>query len=72
MIYRNSDMREAIAEYVHDIRHRELLCLRFCDGLTYEQIAEAVCYSPQHVKALCASYKPLLFSQISAIIPPSS
>lgn len=39
MEYTNSQIRELIEEYVHSIRDRELLFLRFIDGLTYEQIA---------------------------------
>lgn len=39
MEYTNSQIRALIEEYVHSIRDRELLFLRFIDGLTYEQIA---------------------------------
>lgn len=63
-MYKNSDMCHAINEYVHDMKYRELLRLRYCDGLTYEQIAEAVNYSTQHVKYICKTYKALLMSQI--------
>lgn len=63
-VYRNSDMCEAINEYVHNPKYREVLRLRYCDGCTYEQIAEAVSYSPQHVKHLCRSYRELLMSRI--------
>lgn len=63
-IYKNSDMCRAIDEYVHNPRYRELLRLRFCDGFTYEEIAEAVNFSPQHVRSICAKYKPLLISAL--------
>lgn len=61
-IYKNSDMRHAIDEYVHNPQYRELLRLRYCDGCTYEQIAEAVNFSPDHVKRLCKKYLPILMS----------
>ena len=61
-MYKNSEMRHAIEEYVHDSKYRELLRLRFCDGLTYEQIAEIVSYSPEHVRGICRKYKKLLIS----------
>lgn len=64
MIYSNSDMRQAIEEYCHVAKHRELLRLRYCDGLTYEEISEAVNYSPQHVKHVCRSYKETLMNRI--------
>ena len=63
-VYKNSDMLTAINEYVHNPRYREILRLRFCDGFTYDQIAEAVSFSTQHVKYICTSYKPLLISRI--------
>ena len=63
-IYKNSDMLTAISEYVHNPRYREVLRMRYCDGFTYEEIAEAVGFSPQHVKYICSSYKPLLISQL--------
>lgn len=59
-VYKNSDMIRAIEEYVHNRRHRELLRLRYCEGLTYEEIAEAVSFSPQHVRYICKQYKHLL------------
>ena len=63
-VYKNSDMTNVINEYVHNPRYREILRLRFIDGFTYEEIAEAVNFSPQHVKYICSSYKPLLISLI--------
>ena len=62
--FRNSDMRLAIEEYVHNSKHRELLRLRYCDGYTYEEIAWRTDYSPQHVKAVCREYKNLLISRL--------
>lgn len=64
MSYRNTDMCNAIAEYVHDYKYRELLRLRFCEGYTYEEIGEAVHFSPQHVKYICNSYKDILLSHL--------
>lgn len=62
--YKNSDMLAIISEYIHHPRYREILRLRFCDGFTYEEIAGKVNFSPQHVKAICAKYKPVLISHL--------
>ena len=62
--YSNSQMRQIIDEYIHHPRYRIVLRLRFCESLTYEEIAEEVGYSPQHVKDLCRRYKPLLISRL--------
>jgi len=62
--YKNSDMRNAINEYVRNPRYRDVLCLRFCEGRTYDEISEQANYSPQHVKYICKTYKSLLFSHL--------
>lgn len=62
--YRNSDMCLIIDEYIHNARYRDLLRLRLCEGLTYEEIAEAVNFSPQHVKHICKKYKAFLMRHI--------
>ena len=64
MEYRNSDMALAIEEYVHNTRYREMLRMRYCEGMTYEEIAEAVDYSTQHIKTICYKYKELLYSHL--------
>ena len=48
--YTNSEMRELINEHIHNARHREILLLRYIDGLTYERIAEVVGMSTQQIK----------------------
>lgn len=62
--YRNSDMCTAINEYCHEAKYREVLRLRFCEGHTYEEIAEVCNFSPQHVKYICRSYKTMLMSRL--------
>ncbi len=62
--YKNSDMCQVIDEYIHNARYRELLRLRFCEGLTYEEIAEAVNFSPQHVKHICKQHKSFLMRHL--------
>ena len=62
--YKNSDMCHAIEEYCHNSRYRQILRFRYCEGHTYEEIAELVNFSPQHVKRICQTYKALLISHI--------
>ena len=62
--YRRSDMCAAIDDYVLNARYRDLLRLRFCEGKTYDEIAELVNYSPQHVKHVCKTYKEYLISRL--------
>ena len=62
--YKNSDMIHAINEWVHNPRYREVLRLKLCEDFTYEEIAGAVGFSPQHVKFICRSYREHLLSQV--------
>ena len=55
-------MQRIIESYVINPRYRELLRLKLCEGMTYEQVAEAVNYSTQHVKHICRAYKEFLIS----------
>lgn len=63
-IYSNTAMSKAIAEFVHNAAYRQILLLRYCDGKTYEEIAEICCYSTQHIKHICKKYKPVLISHL--------
>ena len=62
--YNRFAMGKAIDEYVVNPRYREALRLKYCEGLTYEQVAEAVHYSTQHVKTICKEYKDYLISHL--------
>ena len=50
--YTNSQMCELIDEHIHNLKYRNILRLRYIDGLTYEKIAEEVNMSVQQVKTI--------------------
>ena len=58
--YKRSDMSAAIEDYVINSRYREVLRLRYCEGMPYELIGETTHYSTQHVKHICKTYKDYL------------
>lgn len=62
--YNRYDMLKAIETYVINPRYREVLRLKFCEGLTHEQVAEAAHYSTQHVKHICGEYKEYLLTHL--------
>lgn len=64
MVYRNSDISRAIDEYIHSDWQREAMKMRFCDGKTYEQIAEALGYSTQYIKEIVSRNKKAIFSNL--------
>lgn len=62
--YKNSDMDNVIKEYVRRPRYKQVLRLRYCEGLSYEEIGEITSYSTQHVKHICKSHKDILFRHL--------
>lgn len=64
MYYTNSQMIAAIEEHVHSAWQREALKLRYIDGLTHEQIAEALGYSTQYIKEIIKRHKTVLFANL--------
>lgn len=62
--YNRFDMCNAIENYVLNPRYRNVLRLRYCEGMTHEQIAEATNYSTQHVKHICKTYKDMLLRHL--------
>ena len=64
MGYTNSQMKAAIAEHIHVSWQREAMLLRFCDGMTYEQIAEKMGYSTQYIKQITKKNRDILFANL--------
>ena len=62
--YSRSVMNNTINEFVINPHHRSILQMRYCDGMTYEKIAENANYSTQHIKRICYAYKDLLMNQL--------
>ena len=52
MEYTNSQIRDIIAEYIHNERDRRLLERRLIDGITFERLAEECDLSVSQVKRI--------------------
>ena len=52
MEFRNSQAREAIAEYIHDERNRKILERRLIDGISMEKLAEEFSLSVSQIKRI--------------------
>ena len=55
-------MGKVIEAYVINPKYRQVLYLRYVEGMTHEQVAEAAGYSTQHVKSICKNYRPRSFN----------
>ena len=62
--YTNSQITHIIDEHIHNEKYRMILKLRYIDGLTYEQTAEQVDMSVQHVKTIVKRNKKELFNHL--------
>ena len=54
--YTNSEITHIINEYIHNKRDREILLLCFVDGITHENIAEAVNLTPRRVSKIISDH----------------
>ena len=52
MEYSNSQVREIIAEYIHDEKHRQLMLRRMIDNVTIERLAEEFDLSVSQTKRI--------------------
>ena len=64
MEYSNSQIREIIAEWIHDERDRKILELRLIDGRTFEEIAEIVDMSDRQIKRIVYKLQEQLFKHL--------
>ena len=64
MDYKNSDMRNAIDEHIHNERDREILKRRLIDGICYEPLAEEFGLSVRYIKALVYRQQDVVFRHL--------
>jgi len=64
MEYNNSQIREIIAEWIHNERDRRILERRLVDGITFERIAEEFDMSDKQVRRIVYKAQQELFKHI--------
>ena len=62
--YSNSEIRNAIDEYIHSERDRELLKRRLIDGLSYDELSTEFHLSIRQVKNIVYKSQDRLFNHI--------
>lgn len=60
----SDDIEQAINQWIHNERNREILKLKLLDGLTYEQVAERVDMSPKGVQKIVYKAEDILFRHL--------
>ena len=64
MEYTNSQIREAIAEYIHSERDRKILERRLIDGVVFEKLAEEMEMSPRQIRSIVHKQEEILFRHL--------
>jgi len=64
MEYTNSQIRELIAELIHNERNRNILCRRLIDGITFERLAEEFDMSPRQIREIVHREERNLFRKL--------
>lgn len=60
----NSHIKAVIDEYIHNELHRFILCDRFCNGYTYEKIAEKYDMSTVQIKRIVYKNEMTIFNHL--------
>ena len=64
MEYTNSQIRELIAEHIHNADDRKMLQLRLIDGMTFEQIGFEMGMTTKTVRVRIHKQEKVLFSHL--------
>ena len=64
MDYTNSQIRELIAEHIHNADDRKMLQLRLIDGMTFEQIGFEVGMTTKTVRIRIHKQEQILFKHL--------
>ena len=64
MEYTNSQIRDLIEEYVHNLRDRQILEARLIDGMTFERLGEMFSMSDRQIKRIVYKLQDQLFKHI--------
>lgn len=64
MEYTNSQIRDLIEEYVHNLRDRQILKARLIDGMTFERLGEMFSMSDRQIKRIVYKLQDQLFKHI--------
>ena len=64
MEYTNSQIRELIAEHIHNERDRKILERRLIDGIVFEKLAEEFDMSPRQIRNIVYKNESMLFRKI--------
>ena len=64
MEYTNSQIRDLIAEHIHNLADRQMLSLRLIDGMTFEQIGFEMGMTTKTVRLRIHKGEEILFKHI--------
>lgn len=64
MEYSNSQIREVIAEWIHNERDRRILERRLIDGITFDRLAEEFDMSVRQTKSIVYKAQEQLFKHL--------
>ena len=64
MEYSNSRVREIIAEYIHDEKHRAVMVRRLVDNITIERLAEEFDMSVSQTKRIIWKNSKIVFRHL--------
>ena len=64
MNYSNDQIEQAINQYIHNAKHREIMKSRLIDGVIYDDLAEMYSYSTRQVKRIVYKCQLIIFKAL--------
>ena len=67
VVYSNHDFCEFVNQYCHNKKHREILIDRYCEGLTFAEIADKCNYPERHIKTIIYKHDDLIIKFVKTL-----
>lgn len=66
-VYSNHDFFEFVNQYCHNKKHREILIDRYCDGLTFAELADKYNYPERSIKSIVYKHDDIIIKFVETL-----
>lgn len=67
VVYSNHDFCAFVNQYCHNKKHREILIDRYCEGLTFAELADKYNYPERHIKTIIYKHDDLIIKFVKSL-----
>lgn len=66
-VYSNDDFCEFVKQYCHNKKHRDILIDRYCEGMTFSELAEKYNYPERSIKSLVYKHDGIIIEFVKTL-----